>query len=168
MFAAVICVLAPWSIPLTVPITLGSFAVMLCSQVLSPLESAVCVLIYLLLGGIGVPVFSGFQGGFAVLLSPTGGYLIGYIPLSIIVSICAKKNFRDKAKKNIFRIIGGIIGTLVLYTVGTVWFCFITETEIITAITVCVLPFILFDLLKIVCATLLGNIICDRIGKITG
>ena len=83
LFAALLCVLSPLTIPVgAVPVSLGIFAVLLCSSVLGMRRSLVAVLVYIALGAVGLPVFAGWQGGFGVLAGPTGGYIWSYIPVS--------------------------------------------------------------------------------------
>ena len=87
LMTAVTCVLGPLSIPLPfspVPISLTNFAIFLAIFVLGMKSGTISFIIYLLLGAIGVPVFSSFRGGLQVLAGPTGGYLIGFIFLALI------------------------------------------------------------------------------------
>ena len=88
LFSAVLCVIAPFTIPVPVspvPLSISTFVIYLAAVLLGAKQSALCVLVYLLLGMVGLPVFSGFSGGIGVLLGPTGGYLMGYIPCALIV-----------------------------------------------------------------------------------
>ena len=88
LMTAVTCVLGPLSIPLPfspVPISLTNFAIFLAIFVLGMKSGTISFIIYLLLGAVGVPVFSSFRGGFQVLAGPTGGYLIGFIFLALIM-----------------------------------------------------------------------------------
>lgn len=117
---AVTCVLGPLSIPLPfspVPISLTNFAIFLAIFVLGMKSGTISFIIYLLLGAIGVPVFSSFRGGFQVLAGPTGGYLIGFIFLALIMGF-ALDHFD---RKLVPTIIGMIIGMAVCYAFGTVW-----------------------------------------------
>ena len=96
LMTAVICVLSPFSIPIgPVPISLGTLALFLAVYVLGVGYGTVATILYLFIGFVGVPVFSNFSGGVGKLIGPTGGYLIGYIPMvlvaGIIVDICKKK-----------------------------------------------------------------------------
>lgn len=148
--AAVICVLAPWKINITlVPMTLATFAIYLVSAILGPAKGSLAVLIYILLGAMGVPVFSGFVGGFQALVGPTGGYIIGYVPMAFIVG------YVSKAMKGAIKYpFGMILGTIILYTFGTAWFCISRPSALGPAIAACVLPFIGFDLIKIAAASI--------------
>ena len=89
LMSAIMCILAPVSIPLfftPVPISLGVFIIYIISYVLSPIYATLSVFIYILLGLFGLPVFSGYAGGAAKLFGPTGGYIIGYLFSAFIVS----------------------------------------------------------------------------------
>ena len=120
LMTAVTCVLGPLSIPLPfspVPISLTNFAIFLAIFVLGMKSGTISFIIYLLLGAIGVPVFSSFRGGLQVLAGPTGGYLIGFIFLALIMGF-ALDHFD---RKLVPTIIGMIIGMAVCYAFGTVW-----------------------------------------------
>ncbi len=148
--AAVICVLAPWKINITlIPVTLATFAIYLVSAVLGPVKGSLAVLIYILLGAMGLPVFSGFVGGFQALVGPTGGYIIGYVPMAFIIG------YASKAMKSAVKYpLGMIVGTFVLYAFGTAWFCISRPSALAPALAACVLPFIGFDLIKIAAASI--------------
>ena len=114
LMTAVTCVLGPLSIPLPfspVPISLTNFAIFLAIFVLGMKSGTISFIIYLLLGAVGVPVFSSFRGGFQVLAGPTGGYLIGFIFLALIMGF-ALDHFD---RKLVPTIIGMIIGMAVCY-----------------------------------------------------
>lgn len=117
--------------------------------------------IYLLLGAVGLPVFSGFAGGLGKLLGPTGGYLIGFIFMALIGGAVIELSHR-----NIFlTMLGWVVGTAVAYAFGTVWFVYLMKCSVTYALTVCVYPFIGFDIVKIVIATLLGKTVRYAITK---
>lgn len=144
LMAAVICVVAPLSIPIgPVPISLTNFAIYIALYVLDWKKGTLSCLIYLLLGLVGLPVFSGFTGGFEKLAGPTGGYIIGFIPMAVIAGIVI-----DRYQKRWIHILGMIVGTAVCYAFGTVWFCLQSGTAPGAALSICVLPFIPGDLIK--------------------
>jgi biotin transport system substrate-specific component len=154
MCAAVI-VLSSWlAVPFTVSFTLQTLAIFVISEVFSLRISITAVLIYVLLGLCGLPVFSGFSGGIAALLGPTGGFIIGFLVIPLIMFLFPKKG----------KILSGasmISALLVCYTLGTVWYLALysgfTAQGILSAITVCVFPFILPDLAKITIAVILSS-----------
>ena len=148
--AAIICVAAPFSVPLPglVPISLATFAVYLAGGLLGPKRGSIAVVIYILIGAVGLPVFSGFSGGFAKLLGVTGGYIIGYIPCALLTGIFADMN----TKKHWSMPVGMALGTIACYAFGTAWFMIATGTPFLAALASCVVPFLVGDAIKIVAA----------------
>ena len=155
IFTALMCVLSPISIPIEpVAITLATFVVYLLGAVFSWKISVPIVLLYLLLGMAGMPIFSKFQGGFQVLAGPTGGFLIGYIPCVLIETLLI-----GKWKKRIWIYpIAMVAGTIVLYAFGMGWFLIYGKGnyDFAKAMMLCVVPFLPGDALKIALATLTG------------
>ena len=142
--AAVTCILAPLSIPIgPVPISLTNLAIYLS--------------LYLLIELAGLPVFSGFSGGIGKLAGPTGGYIIGFIPMAIIAGIII-----DHFRKRWIQLLGMILGTAVCYVFGTAWFCMQAGYTVSAALAVCVIPFIPGDLVKMVIALTIGPVIRQR------
>ncbi|MDE7395083.1 MAG: biotin transporter BioY [Clostridiales bacterium] len=119
LLAALLCVLSPWAIPVgPVPISLGLLAVYIVSSLINFKYGAVAVTVFVLLGAFGVPVFTGFTGGFAKVAGPTGGYILGYLPCSLIIGL-----FVDRFEKRLWVYpLAMLAGTAVLYSFGTVWF----------------------------------------------
>ena len=156
--AAVICVTAPLSLTVgVVPVTLATFAVMLSGALLGGRYGSLSVLIYLLLGAVGLPVCAGWTPALPRLMGPTGGYLIGYIPLAFICGAVysAWGRGRGGALRYISLAGGMIMGTAVLYAFGTAWFCVIDSVGAAQALTVCVVPFLPGDAIKIAAVTLI-------------
>ena len=152
VFSALLCVISPFAIPVgPISITLATFGVYLAGASLGAKRGAAAVAVYLMLGFIGLPVFSGFTGGFQRIFGPTGGFLVGYIPLAFIAGI-----FADRFGKGWAYPVGMVIGTAVLYSLGTAWYCALTSSEILPALALCVLPFLAGDAIKIACASLLA------------
>lgn len=152
MFAAFISIIAPWIVPIgAVPISLGTFAVYLSAGTLGWKRGGAAVAVYLLLGLVGMPVFTGFSGGIQKLAGPTGGYLVAYIPLAVISGA-----IYDKVKKAWAYPLGMALGTAVLYTFGTAWYCMMSGSGVVPAIMACVVPFLAGDAVKIACATVLS------------
>ena len=153
ILAAILCVLAPISIPLgAIPVSLATFAVYIISCTVSKKYATVAVIIYILLGAAGLPVFSAFSGGFHRIAGVTGGYIIGYIPCAFIISSLTEKL---ENKKFIYPL-SMIIGTAVCYAIGTIWYIYQTKTGVAEAITTCVLPFLFGDAIKIIAASCIG------------
>ena len=162
LFAAIICVIAPHAIPTTVPLTLATLGIYVCSCVLPPAMSTLSILLYLAIGAVGVPVFSGYSGGIGKLAGPTGGYLVGYLPMafviSLIVTLLVRREKRPPLAVDIaIRMFACVLGTVVLYTFGTVWYVIQQNTTFAAALPLCVFPFIPGDIAKIVAAALISR-----------
>jgi len=156
LMTAVLCVLAPFSIPIgPIPISMATFGLYLTVIILGGKKATIVCLLYMLIGFVGLPVYSGFTGGPARLLGPTGGYLSGYLLLTIIAGW-----FVDKfpGKKEIC-LLGFILGTVVCYGVGTVWLAVQMELDLASALKIGVMPFLIGDVIKIVMAVWCGEII---------
>ena len=141
LMAAVTCILAPLSIPIgPIPISLTNLVVYFTVYVIGLKAGTCSYCLYVLLGVVGLPVFSGYVGGPAKIAGPTGGYVI------------------EKTNRNmVLVIIAWIVGTMVDYALGTAWFAYVQHCTVGYALKVCVYPFIVFDLIKIVAATFLGK-----------
>ena len=158
IFAALLAVCSQLQIPLTVPVTLQTFGVFLALEILGGKKGFFSVLVFILLGAIGIPVFAGFTGGLGVLFGSTGGYILGFILTAGIYWI-AEKTLGGKLW---VRITAMVIGLLLCYTFGTAWFMFIyaRDNGAITlgqALSWCVIPFLLPDTIKMVVAFVLGG-----------
>ncbi len=165
VFTALLCVLAPVAVPIgPVPITLATFFVLLAADLLGWKCATFAIAAYMLLGFAGLPVFSNFQSGAAPLMGPTGGYLIGYIPMGIVAGLIGEAaNQRSGVASHVLRIGGMVLATAVLYLLGTVWFCFLTGSAVPHAMAVCVLPFLPGDALKIAAAAAVGEVVRRRL-----
>lgn len=155
LMTAVTCVLGPLSIPLPfspVPISLTNFAIFLAIFILGMKNGTISFIIYLLLGAIGVPVFSSFRGGLQVLAGPTGGYLIGFIFLALIMGF-ALDHFD---RKLVPTIIGMIIGMAVCYAFGTVWLAKLLSLSFKEGLMMGVIPYLAGDAAKIIIAAIVG------------
>ena len=161
LMTAVLCILAPISIPVfisPVPISLGVLAVYLTAYVLSPLDATISVIIFILLGTFGLPVFSGYSGGLSKLVGPTGGYIIGFLFTVYISSI-----FIHMKKGIIFDVIGMITGLALCYILGTIWFSYQQGKGFIASLLLCVVPFLIGDAIKIIVAVILGTQLNKRL-----
>lgn len=162
LMTAVICILGPISLAIPVspvPISLGTFAIYLTSYLLGMKRGTISCLIYLLMGAIGLPVFTGFTGGIGKVLGPTGGYMIGYIFMALICGF-----FVEKWNGKIFpSFMGMISGTVVLYAFGTVWLAYQNNMSFGVALAAGVLPFIAGDIAKIILVLLTAPQICRRL-----
>ena len=154
--AALLCILAPVSVPTSsLPLTLSLFAVLLVSAILPTRLALSSVLCYVVLGAVGLPVFAGFIGGFQVLAGPTGGFIIGYIPVAFIVSL-----FR---KKPIKRLVSMVLSTILCYIFGALWLFISTSSPFIPTLGAIMLICALPDAVKIISASLLAGAVGTRI-----
>lgn len=153
ILAAMICLLAPLSLPAgAVPVSLATLAVYITACTVNPKLSAGAIIIYILLGAAGLPVFSSFRGGFHIVAGVTGGYIIGYIPCALTVSLMTEK----WGKKKYIYPLSMVLGTLECYLIGTLWYALQAKIAFTAALSVCVLPFIIGDIIKITAASALG------------
>ncbi|EJO5349167.1 biotin transporter BioY [Clostridium botulinum] len=164
LFATIIAVSSYIIIPLPispVPITAQTLAVMLAGCVLTPIQVAFSMGTFLLMGVIGIPVFSGGTSGIGVIAGKTGGYLIGFLIGSIIISLLVRKN-KSLANMLIACFIGGIV---VVHALGSAWLGQITSLGIKKAFLLGSLPFIPGDLIKAVIAVFIGQKLSKSIKK---
>ena len=158
LMAAFLCIFSPISIPLyPVPITLQTFAVFVASALLGWKKGVIAVFIYLLVGLIGLPVFSGWTGGFSSFATPSSGYIIGFLFTALLTGFLI-----DRFSRRIWIYpLAMIAGLLVCYLFGTVWFLVYMNVWMATpytlwqALLVCVIPFLVGDVLKIIAAAVL-------------
>ena len=147
---AVLMCLCTWiAVPGAVPFTLQTFAVFAAVELLGAQRAFWSVAVYLLMGAVGLPVFSGMTGGFGILMGQTGGYLWGFLLLPLICRGVAAV----AGQGQIVRITGMALGMLACYGLGTAWFVFVSGgTGRSAALTMCVLPFLLPDAVKLALA----------------
>lgn len=158
VFAVLIAICSWISIPTVVPFTLQTFAVFLSVGVLGGKRGTLAVLVYILLGLIGIPVFAGFSGGIGVLTGNTGGYIMGFL-LSALVMWAMEKIFGGKLWISALSM---GIGLFVCYAFGTAWFMIVYTRNtgavgLAAVLGWCVVPFLIPDLVKIVLAFVLSK-----------
>ena len=153
LMAAIMCILGPISIQIgPVPISFTMVAVFLAVFVLGPKFGCISYVIYYMLGLVGLPVFSGGAGGIGKIAGPTGGYLIGMFFMALIVGLFLKKF----PTCWYMLLLGMILGDAANYVFGTAWFVISTNSTIQYALEVCVFPFILVDLVKMIISLIVG------------
>lgn len=164
LMTALICILGPLSIPLPfspIPISLTNLAIYFTIYILGMRRSVLSYALYLLIGFIGIPVFSSFTGGPGRLLGPTGGYLIGFL---LMIVICGF--FINKWHNRIWLcLVGMVLGTAACYLFGTLWLTYQADITFGAALAAGVLPFLLGDFIKIVIALLAGPMLRKRLKK---
>lgn len=158
---AVVIAICSWiSIPTTVPFTLQTFAVFLAVGVLGGRRGTFAVLVFILLGAVGLPVFAGFQGGIGVLLGTTGGYIIGFLLSALLYWAMT----RALGEKTPVMVAAMVLGLIVCYAFGTAWFMTVYARNagaigLGTALGWCVFPFVIPDLVKIALAVGLTRVL---------
>lgn len=162
MFAVLIAVCSWISIPITVPVSLQTFGVFVAVGVLGGKRGTMSVVVYLLLGIIGIPVFTGFRGGIGVILGSTGGYIVGFLFTALFMWGMEKM----LGKKTWVLALSMVLGLFICYAFGTVWFMLVYvrtagEIGLLTVLGWCVFPFIVPDIMKMVLALSL----CKRMEK---
>ncbi len=164
IFAAIICVSSFVVIPIgTVPVSATLLSVMICAVALSPFEAFCATFVYVIMGTVGLPVFSGGSGGLGILVGVTGGYIWSYPLLSLIVSFFNAVKIEKKVFKFTLSFISCLIGVAFCYICGTVQYIFVTKADFYTALTVCVIPFVPIDIIKSFAAVAIGISIKKRI-----
>ena len=183
LMAALQCIISPFAIvfPISpVPLSLATFVLYLSIYILGKKYATVSCVIYLLIGLVGIPVFSGFAGVVGKLLGPTGGYLLGYPVLTFIGGWCMEA-WSNRAKgmklvgamgsseiEKLTCIIHGLglaFGTMVCYLLGSLWLSYQTGMDFASALGVGVIPFLPGDVFKIIIGVVAGNIVRKRLRK---
>ena len=161
IFAALISVLSLISIPLpfAVPLTLQSFIIPLAGFYLGCKKGLISFLVYLFIGILGIPVFSSLQGGFYVILGPTGGFLLGFIPYVILAGIGSKQINKTKIKSFFF----GLSGLILCHIFGIAQYALYSCQNFLSAFITCSLPFILKDIVFLFSALIISAKIKKRL-----
>ena len=141
-----------------IPFTLQTLAVFLILLLLGGKNGTISIALYIILGIIGLPVFAGMKGGIAVLFGPTGGYIVGFILQGLLFWLLEKYNQK-------ILIINLILGLLICYLFGTLWFVFVYPSPMtfMQALSICVTPYIIPDLLKLSVALIISKKIKTKI-----
>ena len=161
IFAAITSILSQISIPIpftTVPLTMQIFSVALTGMVLGSKRGFISIMIYLILGAIGIPVFAQMSGGIGVLIGPTGGFLLGCPFMAFIVGLVC-----EKSSSKIHIMLSMIVGLIVIYIIGIIMFSLITKSSLYQSLLACVLPFVLVDIIKLILAVSVGTTIVKRV-----
>ncbi|MBQ7346768.1 MAG: biotin transporter BioY [Clostridia bacterium] len=170
LFAALISVLSPIAVPIgPIPVSLGLLGVLITAATLSPVGSLTAVAVFMALGLCGLPVFSGGGSGAMIFVGPTGGYLWSYLLVAPLVSLFCR--LVRRARSNVAAIfwtsLACLAGVVICYICGTVQYIFLMQTSLLSALAVCVLPFLPFDIAKSILAaylaTKLKNILGTRV-----
>lgn len=146
------------SVPSTVPFTMQTFAVFAAMLMLGGRRAFIAAAVYIVMGAVGLPVFSNFQGGFGVLLGPAGGYVIGFLPMTLIYWAVTARFGKGRAAV----ISAMLLGLLVCYAFGTAHFVLVYMksggvSAYLSALMWCVVPYIVPDIVKLALALVLGE-----------
>lgn len=168
--AVIIAIASQIMIPFSaVPFTLQTFGVALILVALGGKRGTASTVVYILMGLVGIPVFTGFKGGVSHLVSYTGGYIVGFLVMGIVYLIF-ENVLKNKFGKLIYKIFALAIGNICCYITGTVWFYAVSMKNgsgygFLGILTLCVFPYIVPDAVKIYVAALTGKIIKKTIMK---
>jgi len=162
LFGAIISIISIIPIGINilgVPATLQTFAIALAAYVLGWKKGTMATLVYILLGMVGLPVFGGFKGGIGVMLSITGGFIVGFKLLSILLGVTVK--YKNKVKITIV----SFMGLVLCYIIGVSWFTFVSKSQIATGIIVMALPYLPKDIISILAAYIVAKRIRKSLSK---
>ena len=149
IFAAILCIFSSMTIPIgAVPISMGIFGVILTSCILDKKRGVIAVVVDILLGAAGMPVFSGFKGGIGVIVGPTGGYITSYILVALFIGFFTERLPQNKAAAVAKMAAVAFGGVIICYFFGTLQFMLVAHKTFVQSLSVCVYPFIPFDIVK--------------------
>jgi biotin transport system substrate-specific component len=156
LFAAVLCAVAPFSIPIgPIPLSLATFVIYIAAATINWKYGTLAVVLYVLMGLIGLPVFAGPSGGIQKLVGPTGGFIIGYILCALVIGLIVD---RFETKRWAYPV-AMLLGTVVLYALGTTWFIVLMKVTLAKALMSCVVFFLPGDAAKIILASVIAPIL---------
>lgn len=157
LFVAIISVLSQISLPIgLVPITIQVFAICIMSYFLGLKRGLVAIIVYIFLGVVGIPVFAGFRGGFHIIISYTGGFIFGFVPLTILCGINSTRKVG---------IVFGIIGVIICHLMGVIQYSVLGEVSLLNSFLIVSLPFLLKDILLVPLAFIVANRINKALQK---
>ncbi|MDO5564062.1 MAG: biotin transporter BioY [Eubacteriales bacterium] len=162
LLCGILCIISPFSIPIpfsVVPISFSNLIIYLISIIFDINISTYAILIYIILGVCGLPVFSNFGSGLSKIVGPTGGYIIAYIFIPIIIYKISK----IFSYKKVFVFLSLLLATCFMYLVGTLHLCIILKIRYIEAFYIGVVPYIIIDIIKMIIALFLGLNIKNKI-----
>ena len=163
VMTAVMCILGPVTIPIgIIPVSLIPLVIFLAVYILGTKKGTIALIVYLLIGLAGVPVFSGFSGGPDKLLGPTGGYILGFLPMTFLIGLVIER-FREK---RLVCVLFMELFTWIPYLFGTAWLSRQAGMSFSAALAVGVLPFLAVDLIKMGIAALAGPVLYHRLGQL--
>ena len=159
LMTAVLAVLSQIAVPLPlgVPLTLQTFAVALCGYVLGWRSGGLAVVVYILLGAVGVPVFTGFSGGFAILAGMTGGFIWGFLPMAVLCGL------GKKLQRRWMQLLPGFLGFLLCHLIGVIQFVIVSHNGFWQSLLLASAPFLIKDMLSVAAACLAALLVGSRL-----
>ena len=164
MFAVIIAVCSWLSIPGEVPVTLQTFGVFCAVGLLGGKRGTLSVVIYILLGLVGVPVFAGWSGGFSVIVGYTGGFIYGFIVMALLCGLGAKF-CSDKISGKVIAIVLGIAGLACDHLLGAIQYAIVANISIGKSILLVSVPYLVKDVISVVAAYLISIELVSRLAK---
>ena len=156
VMTALMCIFGPMSIPIgAVPFSLTPLLVYLAAYILGMRNGTVAYLVYLLIGFVGVPVMSGYSGGPAKILGPTGGYLMAFILMALMTGFVVERFYQNVPLQAVVM----FVALIICYAAGTAWF--VGQTKM--ALSICVYPFVPLDCIKLGLAIIIGRPVRERL-----
>ena len=160
VMTALMCIFGPMSIPIgAVPFSLTPLLVYLAAYILGMRNGTVAYLVYLLIGFVGVPVMSGYSGGPAKILGPTGGYLMAFILMALMTGFVVERFYRNIPLQAVVM----FVALIICCAAGTAWFVGQTKMALSKALAVCVYPFVPLDCIKLGLAIIIGRPVRERL-----
>ena len=167
LFTAIICVLSQIAIPLptNVPITLQTFAIALAGYFLGWAKGTVSVIVYIFLGGVGVPVFANWKGGFGVLTGYTGGFIWGFILFALLCGIGSSRFASKKLAGKAIALTLGFAGLLIDHVIGAAVYAAVAKVSLAKSFAVVSLPFLVKDVVSVAAAYFISEELVKRLAK---
>ena len=165
VFAAVLCLLSPITVLIgPIPFAMQLFAVMLCAVTLDLATAQLSVFVYLMLG-LFLPIFSKGNTGISAIPGPTGGYIWSYLLMVPVIRLFRAIPAKSRWVECSLSMLGCVLAIAVCYLCGTLQYALVTHNSFLASLSVCVVPFVGFDLLKAFAATLLGTALCRLLAR---
>ncbi len=167
LFTAIICVLSQIAIPLptNVPITLQTFAVALAGYFLGWVKGTVSVVVYILLGSVGVPVFANWKGGWGVLTGATGGFIFGFILMALLCGLGSSMFSSKKLSGKVLAAAMGLAGLCACHICGVLWYMLFANISLGKSFLVVSLPYLVKDIISVIAAYLISEELIKRLTK---
>ena len=167
LFAAITAVLSQIAIPLptNVPLTLQTFAVALAGYFLGAVKGTVAMVVYVMLGAVGVPVFANWKGGFSVITGATGGFIVGFIFMALLCGVGSSVFSSKKLSGKVLAVLLGIAGLAVCHLLGFGWYAIFAKVSLGKSFMVVSLPYLIKDIGSVIAAYVISEELIKRLAK---